>query len=193
MSIEALIAHFNGYLPLNEEEIAELKKRAVIRRIKRRQLILNEGDVCSSYIFVVEGCFRMYKVDAQGKEHNLQFAVEDGWIADLGSFYLEKPSELYIEAMENSLIIQLAKPDMLFFFTHYHTFDRNFRVLVENAFIEMQGRVLQNISSTAEERYLDFLNKHPKLFNRISNVQIASYIGVTPEFLSKIRKEIVSR
>jgi CRP-like cAMP-binding protein len=193
MNIQPLIEHFKYYLPLGDEEIRELEKRASIRKVKRRQLILNEGDICMCYTFVIEGCFKMYKVDDSGKEHNLQFAVENGWIADLGSFYSEKPSELYIEAMENSVVIQIKKEDMLFFFTNYSKFDRNFRVLVENAFIEMQHRVLQNISSTAEERYLDFLEKHPKLFNRISNVQIASYIGVTPEFLSKIRNEITTK
>jgi len=193
MSIHPLIEHFKNYLPLGEEEIRELDGRAVIKRIKRRQFILNEGDVCNYYTFVVEGCFKMYKVDEQGKEHNLQFAIENGWIADLGSFYSEESSELCIEALENSQVIQLKKEDMLFFFTNFPKFDRNFRVLVENAFIKMQRRVLQNISSTAEERYLDFLERHPNLFNRISNVQIASYIGVTPEFLSKIRKEITSK
>jgi len=193
MNTQPLIEHFKNYLPLGENEIEELEKRSIIRRVKKRQLLLSEGDICNCYTFVVEGCFKMYKVDEQGKEHNLQFAMENGWIADLGSFYSEEPSELYIEAIENSQIIQLKKEDMLFFFTHFHKFDRNFRVLVENAFIQMQRRVLQNISSTAEERYLDFLQKHPDLFNRISNVQIASYIGVTPEFLSKIRKEIISK
>jgi CRP-like cAMP-binding protein len=82
---------------------------------------------------------------------------------------------------------------LLHLYTEYISFNRNFRVLVENAFIELQKRVLQNISSTAEERYLDFLNAHPDLFNRISNVQIASYLGVTPEFLSKIRKNISTK
>jgi CRP-like cAMP-binding protein len=193
MDIQPLIEHFKNYLPLGEEEIRELGNRAIYRRIKRRQLILSEGDVCNCYTFVVDGCFKMYKVDNLGREHNLQFSIENGWIADLGSFYSEKPSELYIEAIEASKVIQLKKADMLFFFTHFHKFDRNFRVLVENAFIQMQKRVLQNISSTAEERYLDFMENHPELFNRISNVQIASYIGVTPEFLSKIRKQISSK
>ena len=193
MNIQPLIEHFKNYLPLDDNEIKELSNRAIVRRIKRRQLILNEGDVCNCYTFIIEGCFKMYKVDEQGKEHNLQFAIENGWIADLGSFYSEEPSELYIEALENSQVIQIKKEDMLYFFTNFHKFDRNFRVLVENAFIQMQRRVLQNISSTAEDRYLDFLEKHPNLFNRISNVQIASYIGVTPEFLSKIRKEITSK
>lgn len=193
MNLQPLLDHFSNYRALNEAEVLDLEKTLKERSIKRKQFILSEGDVCAHYNFVLEGCFRMYKVDEKGNEHNLQFAVERGWIADIGSFHSEKPSELYIEAMEQSVILQIAKADLLYLYTTHTVFDRIFRVLVENAFISMQKRVLQNISATAEERYLDFLKSYPKLTNRISNVQIASFIGVTPEFLSKIRKEIVSK
>jgi CRP-like cAMP-binding protein len=193
MNTKPLIDHFAQYLALNDLETKELEPRLIERKIKRRQFILQQGDLCKHYTFVVDGCFRMYKVDDKGNEHNLQFAIEGGWIADIGSFHSEKPSELYIEAMEQSTILQIAKDDLLYLYTEYSVFDRFFRVLVENAFVNLQKRVLQNISATAEERYLDFLKNYPKLFNRISNVQIASFIGVTPEFLSKIRKEITSK
>ena len=193
MNIQTLLDHFSNYRALNRKEVNDLEKRLAERRIKRRQFILQQGDLCKHYTFVVDGCFRMYKVDDKGNEHNLQFAVEGGWIADIGSFHSEIPSELYIEAMEQSVILQIAKEDLLYLYTEHSVFDRIFRVLVENAFVNLQKRVLQNISATAEERYLDFLKNYPKLFNRISNVQIASFIGVTPEFLSKIRKEITSR
>ncbi len=190
MNIQPLIEHFATYLPLSQEEIEEVKNRFHEKRVRRRQSILQEGEICKQYTFVVEGCLKMYKVDGQGKEHNLQFAVENEWIADIGSFHAEKPSELYIEALEQSIILQIDKPDLLYFYTSYPKFNRNFRVLIENAFVDLQKRVLHNISSTAEERYLDFLENSPELFNRISNIQIASYIGVTPEFLSKIRKGV---
>ncbi|MBL4625371.1 MAG: Crp/Fnr family transcriptional regulator [Flavobacteriales bacterium] len=190
MNIKPIIEHFSNYLALGDSEISELQSKLIEKKVKRRQFILQEGDVCRHYTFVVNGCFKMYKVDNKGQEHNLQFSIESGWIADIGSFYSNKPSELYIEALEQSTIFQLDKPDLFHLFTNYPKFDRNFRVLIENAFIGLQKRVLQNISSTAEERYLDFLKNYPDLFNRISNVQIASYIGVTPEFLSKIRKDI---
>jgi len=193
MNISPIIKHFSDYIPLDEIEIKELESKLTEKKVKRRQFILQEGDMCRHYTFVVNGCFKMYKVDNKGVEHNLQFATENGWIADIGSFHSGKPSELYIEAVEQSEILQIAKPDLLYLYTHYPKFDRNFRVLIENAFVNIQKRVLQNISSTAEERYLDFLKTYPNLFNRISNVQIASYIGVTPEFLSKIRKGIVTK
>ena len=128
--------------------------------------------------------------DPNGKEHNLQFAIEKWWIGDIGSFHSEEPSRLYIEAIENSIILQIKKEDQWKLFVDYPKFNRIFRVLAENAIVSLQNRILQNISSTAEERYLEFSKNYPQLFNRISNVQIASYLGVTPEFLSTIRKNI---
>jgi CRP-like cAMP-binding protein len=190
MNIEPIINYFSNILPLENEEIDTLKKVFKERRIKRRQFILQEGDVCNLNTFVVEGCFRMYFVDEKGKEHNIQFAVENWWIGDIGSFHSEEPSKLYIEAIENSIILQVKKQDQLDLFVNHPKFNRIFRVFTENALVTYQRRVLQNISSTAEERYLDFLKRYPYFFNRISNVQIASFLGVTPEFLSTVRKKI---
>ncbi len=190
MNGKPLLDYFNKILPLDEEEKSAVEALFKERRVKRRQFILQEGDVSRHNTFVVEGCFKMYFVDEKGKEHNLQFAVENWWIGDIGSFHTEEPSKLYIEAIENSIILQINKEDQLKLFVDYQKFNQIFRVLTENALVSAQRRILQNISSTAEERYLDFLNRYPYFFNRISNVQIASYLGVTPEFLSTIRKKI---
>lgn len=189
MHIDSLISYFDNYLRLTEEEQIFVRKHFFEKRVKRRQFILEEGEVCRRNTFVVEGCFRMYMIDQKGKEHNLQFAIENWWIGDIGSFHSEQPSKLYIEAMENSIVLQISKEDQLRLFVEYPKFNRIFRVFTENALVSFQDRVLQNISSTAEERYLDFIDRYPSLFNRISNVQIASYLGVTPEFLSTIRKK----
>lgn len=190
MNVEPLIKYFSSYMPLSKEEITTLESLFVQRNIKRRQFILHEGDVCKLNTFVVEGCFRMYLVDKNGKEHNLQFAVENWWIGDIGSFHSGEPSRLYIEALENSIVLQIKKDDQLKLFIEHPKFNRIFRVFTENALVSYQKRILQNISSTAEERYLDFVEQYPFFFNRISNVQIASFLGVTPEFLSTIRKKL---
>jgi CRP-like cAMP-binding protein len=131
----------------------------------------------------------MYGVDAKGKEHNLQFASENDWIIDFASLYKEKPSKLYIEAIEPALILQIYRDDLYYLYDKHTVFNRNFRIMVENKYIELQNRVLQNISSTAQERYEAFLEQYPLLSNRLSNTQIASYLGITPEFLSKIRAD----
>lgn len=190
MKVEPLIMYFENFLPLNEEEKTYLGKVFRERKIRRRQYILQEGEVCRFNSFVVEGCFRMYYVDDNGKEHNLQFAVENWWIGDIGSFHSEEPSKLNIEAIENAVILQIRKEDQLKLFVDFPKFNRIFRVFTENALISFQRRVLQNISSTAEERYLDFIERYPNFVDRISNVQIASFLGVTPEFLSTIRKRL---
>lgn len=193
MNIEPLKTYFSKYLQLDEKEVDFLEKVFLEKRVRRKQYILQQGDVCQFNTFVVEGCFRMFLVDKQGKEHNQQFSIENGWILDMESFYLGEPSRLNIEAIEHSIVYQIKKEDQFKLFIEYPKFNRIFRVLCENALIASQKRVLHNISSTAEERYIDFLDRFPQLFNRISNVQIASYIGVTPEFLSKIRKEISTK
>jgi CRP-like cAMP-binding protein len=190
MNKKPIIEYFSKLLSLDSEEIEAVKTKFIERSIKRRQFILQEGDICKLNTFVVEGCFRMYFVDEKGKEHNIQFAVENWWIGDIGSFHSGEASKLYIEAIENSIILQIKKQDQLELFVNHPKFNRIFRVITENALVACQRRVLQNIGSTAEERYLDFLERYPQLFNRISNVQIASYLGVTPEFLSTIRKKI---
>ena len=191
MNTEPILKYFSKILPLNKSETEAVKKVFKERRIKRRQFILQEGDVCILNTFVVEGCFRMYLVDEKGKEHNVQFAIENWWIGDIGSFHSEEPSRLYIEAIENSIVLQIKKQDQLDLFVNYPKFNRIFRVFTENALVAYQSRLLQNMSSTAEERYLDFMERYPFFFNRISNVQIASFLGITPEFLSTLRKNLV--
>lgn len=190
MNISPLINYFNSFIPLTPEEIAELQERVTSRAVKRRQFILSQGEVCKHYNFIVEGCFRMYKVDDDAKEHNLHFVVENNWMTDIGSFHSEQPSQLYIEAIEPSAVLQISKQDLLHFYEHSIKFNRIFRVIVENEFVLLQNRLLQTISTNAEQRYLEFLRIYPDLFNRISNVQVASYLGITPEFLSNIRKKL---
>ncbi|MEO9483970.1 MAG: Crp/Fnr family transcriptional regulator [Ekhidna sp.] len=190
MPIESLIEYFNRHLTLSDEEVSFIEKVFTTRQIKRRQFILQEGDVCKLNTFVVEGCLKMYYVDENAKEHNLQFAIEDWWIGDIGSFHSGEPSKLYIEAIEPSTILQIKKEDQNRMFVEFPKFNRIFRVITENALVSSQRRIIQNSSSNAEERYIDFMKRYPSLFNRISNVQIASYLGVTPEFLSTIRKRM---
>ncbi|MCR9288312.1 MAG: Crp/Fnr family transcriptional regulator [Bacteroidetes bacterium] len=190
VNIDNLVRHFRQKIHLGESEIDELTARVKIKKLRRRQYLLQEGDICRHYNFIQKGCLRMYFVDEKGTENILQFATEDWWISDIGSFHSELPSRLNIDALEATEVLQIKKTDLLFLYENYPQFDRYFRVLTENAFIKMQDRVIQNISSTAEERYLSFLDNYPNLFNRLSQVQIAAFIGVTPEFLSKVRKNL---
>jgi len=191
--MQPLIDHFQKYLPLKEEEKELISARATQRKIKRRQMILQEGFTCKHYTFVMQGCFRMYAIDDKGTEHNVQFAAENDWIADIGSFHSGKPGGFFIEAIEPSQIIQIEQQDLYFLYLNMPKLDRIFKVIIENKYVELQNRVLQNISSTAQQRYLNFLEQYPHLANRLPNTQVASYLGITPEFLSKIRKDLAGK
>jgi CRP-like cAMP-binding protein len=192
-SIEKLISHFKSFFPLNSREREEIAQHFTERKVKRRQFILHPGDVCRHFTYVVSGCFRLYAADQDGKEHNIQFAIENDWTTDLASFYDQTPSLLYIEAIEPSVILQIKHANLLDLFVAYHKFDRNFRIIIERKYISLQTRVLQNISQPAEARYQSFLANYPQLALRLPNTQIASYLGITPEFLSKIRKDLMTR
>lgn len=185
-----LIAYFQQYIPLKKSEVALITQRIRVRHVKRRELILQEGFVCNYYYFVVKGCFKMYGIDDKGNEHNLQFAAENDWVMDIGSFHSKKASQLFIEALEPSEIIQIEQQDLYFLYQSIPKLDRIFKIIVENKFVELQNRLLQTISSNAEQRYLSFLDQYSDLANRLPNTQIASYLGITPEFLSKIRKDL---
>jgi CRP-like cAMP-binding protein len=132
----------------------------------------------------------MYKIDDKGNTHVLQFAPENYWIVDIGSFHGAKPSVLNIDALEDTVVLQISREDLISLYIQAPKFDRIFRVLIENSFVRLQERLLQNISSTAEERYLTFLEIYPHLVNRLSQVQIASFLGITPEFLSRLRNRL---
>nr|WP_294942747.1 Crp/Fnr family transcriptional regulator [uncultured Mucilaginibacter sp.] len=193
LTIQTLIAYFKDYFPLDAGEENELAAHFTERSIKRRQFILQQGEVCRHFTFVVSGCLKMYAVDKNGKEHNIQFAAENDWITDLSSFYSEKPSQLYIEAVEATTVLQIKHGDLLYLYVNYHKIDHNFRVIIEQKYIGLQNRVLQTISSSAEERYEYFLQQYPNLANRLPNTQIASFLGLTPEFLSTVRKKRISK
>jgi CRP-like cAMP-binding protein len=188
-SIEPLITSFERLIPLNKPEKELVNKLFHPRLFRKRQYVLQEGDVCTQFNFVVRGCLRSYKIDEKGNIYVLQFAAENNWINDLGSFHNIQPSALNIDALEDTVVLQISLDDLIVLYTEAPKFHRIFRVLVENAFVRLQERLLQNISSTAEERYQSFLDLYPHLANRLSQVQIAAFLGVTPEFLSRLRNQ----
>jgi CRP/FNR family transcriptional regulator, anaerobic regulatory protein len=188
-SIEPLLNYFDRLILLNKEEKGFVAEKFHPRLFRKRQYVLQEGDVCTQFYFVVRGCLRMYKIDEKGNTHILQFAAENYWINDLGSFHDVKPSTLNIDALEDTVVLQVSRNDLISLYINAPKFDRIFRVLLENSFVRLQERLLQNISSSAEERYQSFLEVYPHLTNRLSQVQIASFLGITPEFLSRLRNK----
>lgn len=185
--VEPLLLYFDGLIPLKKEEKELVQATFHHRLYRKRQYVLQEGDLCTHLNFVVRGCLRLYKIDDRGNTHILQFAAENYWVNDLGSFHGLRPSELNIDALEDTVTLQITRDDLVTLFTQAPKFDRIFRVLMENSYIRLQQRLLQNISSTAEDRYKSFIEIYPHLVNRLSQVQIAAFLGIAPESLSRLR------
>jgi CRP-like cAMP-binding protein len=189
--IEPLLDYFQKVMPLNNEEKQLVTELFKPRLYRKRQYVLQEGDICNQCNFIVRGCLRMYKVDTGGNTHIIQFASENWWLMDIGSFHERTSSELNIDAIEDTMVLQISHENLLSLYTKEPKFDRIFRVLVENSYVSLQKRLLQNISSNAEEKYLSFLETYSHLNNRLPQTQIASFLGMTPEFLSRLRNRQV--
>jgi len=157
------------------------------RQLVKKSFILKEEQICKYISFVNSGTLRAYYLDKEGKESTIMFAITDWWITDMYCFVNRLPAMLNIEAVENSIIFQLQKDHLDILFLKVPKFERFFRIMMQNAYIREQLRVIQNLSLSAEERYDNFLSKYPQVAKKVTQKQIASYLGITPEFLSTIR------
>ena len=187
---EPILQHVASFIRLEKEEEEFFVSQLQHRKLRKRQYFLQEGDVSRYEAFVLKGCLRTYELDENGNEHVLSFAVENWWVGDLYSFFTGTPSSYNVDTLEPTelLFLDLASQDLLF--EKVPKFERYFRLLVQNAFIATQRRVISSISKPAEERYLEFIEKYPTLELRIPQHQIASYLGITPESLSRTRKQL---
>jgi CRP-like cAMP-binding protein len=189
-TVQPLLDYFNNLIPLSKEEKDLVRAKFHPHLFLKKQFALQHGDTCQYFDFVVRGCLRLYKVGDDGAYHILQFATENSWISDLASFHKKIKSKLEIDALEDTVVLRISYDDLIDLYIRAPKFDRIFRVLLENHFMQQQERIGHLFSSTAEERYQLFLETYPHLQNRLSQVQIAAYLGVTPEFLSRIRSRI---
>ena len=189
-SLQTLLDYFDRILPLTEEEKQLVLSKFHPHLYLKKQFALQHGDVCQYFNFIVRGCMRLYQVADDGAVHILQFATENHWILDLASFHKETRSKLDIDALEETVVLRITRNDLIDLYLDGPHFNRIFRVLLENSFMHQQERLSQLFSSTAEERYQSFLETYPHLLHRLSQVQIAAYLGVTPEFLSRIRGKL---
>jgi CRP-like cAMP-binding protein len=191
MNYSLLLANVGRHIQLTAEEQACFTALLRPRTVRRRQYVVQAGEECRYETFVVQGCLRAYYVDANGFEHNLMFAVEDWWTGDLFSFLTGTPASLNVEALEDSEVLQLDKPALEQLYQQVPKFERYFRLMIQNAFVAQQQRIVAALSASAEERYRAFRSRYPALEQRVPQRHIASYLGVTPEFLSKLRKQVL--
>lgn len=190
METDLILKNVAKHISLNEKEEQYFLSLLEPVSLRRKTLYLEAGKVCKSSAFVLDGAVKSYTVDDDGKEHILSFATKDWWISDLYSLISGKPAILNIEAIDDSEVLILTRKNQEILFGHVPKFERFFRILVENSLVANQQRLIDNLSSTAEERYLRFIAKYPTIPSCVPQHNIASYLGITPEFLSKIRARL---
>ena len=190
---ELILENISRYIQLTPEETTYFTSLLKERKFRRKQYLLQEGDVSRYENFVTKGCLRTYQIDQKGQEYIVQFAVEDWWIGDMYSFLTQKPSKYNIDALEDSTVLSIEKSAMDELYTKVPKFEKFFRHLLQNAFIALQERIASNISETGEERYNQFRSKYASLEERIPQRMIASFLGLTPESLSRIRRQFTGK
>lgn len=156
--------------------------------IKKNTILLNSGDVSRYVYFVNRGCLRLYHTDRTGLEHNLSFSPENWWSSDIASFSGQRPAFYSISALEDTDVFYLSYDALETLYIQIPKFERFFRILTQNGFSLYQRRITSNLSKPAEERYRQFQKKYPYLEQRITQKHIASYLGITPVFLSMLRR-----
>lgn len=184
-----IFKNIEKHISLTDAEKDYFFSLLVMKEVSKKEIVLWQDQTCRNIYFVESGCLRAFHVNDDGKESTIMFAIKDWWITDMNCFINHKPALLSIEALEDSQLMLLDAYQLEKLYIENPKFERFFRILFQNAYIREQQRALQNISLPTEERYQHFIKKYPALIEKITQKQIASYLGVTPEFLSSIKKK----
>lgn len=193
METDLILRNIARYIQLDKTEADFFCSLLQVKKLKRKEFLLKQGEICKTENFIIKGCLRTYTIDQDGLEHIMMFGVEDWWVGDLYSFLTQSPATYFIDALEDTEILQITKGNLDELYAQVPKFDRFFRLILQNAFIAHQQRINQNLSFTAEQRYLQFVAKYPQLEQRVSQKHLAAYLGITPVFLSMLRKKLSHR
>jgi len=189
----SILSNIRRYVNLSEKEAEKLTSIIRTKRVKKRQFIIQPGFVCQYRSYIVKGAFRVYHLDEEGKEHTVSIGIEDWFVTDFYSYITQTPATNYAEALEDAIIFQMKYEDIESLCKEIHSLSEYFRLTTEKAFAYSRKRVISNISKTAEERYFEYINKYPAIANRVPQYVLASYVGVSAEFLSKIRSRKIKK
>lgn len=187
MHTNIIFNNITKHIQISEQEQQYFLSLLQEKTVKKKQVILRDGEICKHSAFIVSGCLRAYTIDTNGFEHILQFAPADWWIADMYSWITQKAGNLIIDALTDTECLLLGRKEQEQLFVEIPKFERYFRIITEKSLVANRQRVLDNLSLTAQQRYALFCSRYPTLINTLPQKQIAAYIGVTAEFLSKMR------
>jgi CRP-like cAMP-binding protein len=191
MTIEPLLKYMSEYISLTSEEIAYLESKITVRSYLKGQYIVQQGDVCKYSCFVLSGCTKTFYVDSDGQEHILMFSIEDWWTSDMGSFVTQTPADFNVQCIENTELVMFSYDTIEDLYREIPKLERFFRQIIEKGFAAAQKRIVRNFSLSAKEQYLYFREQYPKIEQRIPQYMVASYLGITKEFLSKIKSQLI--
>ncbi len=187
MILRLLLEHIAKFVDLNREEERILMDSFVIGRYPAKSFLLKEKEVCRDNVFVLSGILRNYTIDDNLVEHTMSFASRGWWSGDMYSFISQKPGNSFIVALEETTVMTQTREEQLNIFDRIPKMERFYRILIERSLVATQQRVLDNMQLTAEERYLRFLERYPDIKYKIPQKDIASYLGITPQFFSKMK------
>jgi CRP-like cAMP-binding protein len=190
---ELLKANISKRVQISEEEWTAFLSLMKPKGLKKRELLLRAGDVCEYNSFIVKGCLRTFFSDEKDHEHVFQIGFEDWWASDLTSFVTGEKANYSIEALEDCELLVMHRNDYEPLLMKYPRFERFFRLLMQNAYVAAQRRTIDSMSLNAERRYLDLIRKYPTMEMRVAQHNIASYLGITPEALSRIKRGIIEK
>lgn len=188
--LDAINAYVRRCISVTDEELQFFDDLLTFKKFEKKTILLREGEVCEFEGFILKGCVRSYFIDGNGFEVTLNFAIEDWWIGDVTSFHDRSASRLYFETLEPTELLLLRPQDKELLLERYPKFERMYRLMVQRSLSNLQNRLFATISKSAQERYLEFLERYPQIPQRVPQHYIASYLGVSPEFLSKIRSRL---
>tara|TARA_R110002051_G_scaffold73143_1_gene132816 strand:- start:8147 stop:8722 length:576 start_codon:yes stop_codon:yes gene_type:complete len=190
--LEAIIGHVTQFVSLSGGEKAFFSTLLTEVHVSKRNFLLQPGTTVKHEYFVIKGCLKAYYMDAKGNRHIVQFAIENWWVGDFDAFYNKVPSKLYIEAVEDASLLAMNFNNLNLLFKKAPIFERYFRILVTNAFIAQRKRIMSTLEKSADERYLEFCATYPNIETRVTNYDVANYLGISAESLSRIRTKLKS-
>jgi CRP-like cAMP-binding protein len=191
--IEQIATYIGKFVKLSDEEVSIFSNSFKEVKIKKRQFIVQPNFTAKHRNYVLKGAFRAYVVADEGQDHTISFAIDDWWITDYNSYISQQPATMFVVALQDSIILQIDYDQEQELKKTNHKFETFFRIIAERGLAFQQRRIISNLTQTAEERYENFISKYPEIVQRLPQYALASYLGMTTQYLSKLRNIAVSK